>query len=162
MTPGNLVVRAIYLATAVFGPTLALVVAAFMLSGLYGNPAKHWMTIASILLPALVFFVLPGARALRRLVASGTVLPPELVQERPVVAWVVSLVGAFGHFCFVISMSAAFEIALEPARGEDVGGPLAFAFMLALLAYLGALLCGELALVGDGESDAARARLDFS
>ena len=78
------------------------------------------------------------------------------MHERPVVAWVVTLAGGLGHFFFVISMSAVFEIALEPERAEDVGGQIAFAFILTLLFYVIALLCGELALVGDGKSDAAR------
>ena len=67
------------------------------------------------------------------------------------------LPAGLGHFFFVISMSAVFDISLEPEGPEDVGGPIAFAFMLTLLLYVIALLCGELALVGDGESDAARA-----
>ena len=38
----------------------------------------------------------------------------------------------------------------------DIGGPFAFVFSLSMLSHLIALLCGELALVGDGVSDAAR------
>jgi hypothetical protein len=90
-------------------------------------------------------------------IANGTVIPPELVHERPVVASLVTLAGGFGHFFFVISMSAAIDIAFLPEWPEDTGGPMAFVVSLALLSYLVALLCGELALVGDGVSDAARA-----
>lgn len=157
MGPGNLIVRANYLATVVFGSGLALLVAAFMLYGQFWASTTDWALIAKVLLPTLFLFVLPGARALRRVVANGTVIPPELVHERPVVAWVVSLAGAVGHFFFVIVMSVAIDLALLPVWPDDIGGPFVFVFSLALLSYLIALLCGELALVGDGVSDAARA-----
>jgi hypothetical protein len=88
-------------------------------------------------------------RAVWRLFANGTVIPPEHVSERPFVSSVVTLFGGFGHFFFVISMSAAIELALLPEWPDHVGGPLVFFFGLALP-------CGELALVGDGVSDKAR------
>jgi len=155
-SPGNLIVRANYLATAVLGPFLALFVASYMLSGAFGNPTKDWVTITATLLATMFLYVLPGVRAIRRVFANGTVISPELVHERPVVAGVVSLVGGLGHFFFVISMSVAIDIAAS-GWPEDAGGPIAFFFCLALLTYLIALLCGELALVGDGVSDRARA-----
>jgi hypothetical protein len=158
MSPGNLIVRANYLATVVFGSGLALFVAAFMLTNGFGSPTTDWTAIASTLLPTIFLFVLPGARALRRVIVNGTVIPPELVHERPVVAWVVTVAGGLGHFFFVISISVAIDIALLPEWPEDVGGPIVFVNSLALLLYLIALLCGELALVGDGVSDAARAQ----
>ncbi|HYJ42229.1 MAG TPA: hypothetical protein VEW08_15660 [Steroidobacteraceae bacterium] len=147
--------RATYLATAVCASVLALPFAVSMLAKVLTGSSNGWNAALSFVL-ALFLFVLPAARAFRRLFGTGTVIPPELVHERPVVAWVVTLAGGFGHFFFVISVSAAFEIALEPERGEDVGGPLAGAFILTLLLYLIALLCAELALVGDGKSDASR------
>jgi hypothetical protein len=155
MSPGNLIVRATYLATAVCASVLALPIAASMMSDAFTASSNRWNSALSFLLVVFVL-VLPAARACRRLFANGTVIPPELIDERPVVAWVATLAGGLGHFFFVISMSVAFEISLEPERGEDVGGPLAFAFMLTLLLYVIALLCCELALVGDGVSDAAR------
>jgi hypothetical protein len=136
---------------------LALIVAAYLVYAELASWTKDWKSIVWILLPTIFLFVLPGARAVRRVFANGTVIPPELVHERPVVAKVVTLAGGIGHFFFVISMSAGFDVTLEPARADDVGGQIAFAFMLTLLFYVIALLCGELALVGDGESDAARA-----
>ena len=152
---GNLIVRATYLATAVCASVLALPIAVSALSDLLTGSPNGWTAILSFL-SAVLLFVLPAARAFRRLFANGTVIPPELVHERPVVARVVTLAGGLGHFFFVISTSAIFEIVLEPERGEDVGGPVAGAFMLTLLFYVIALLCGELALVGDGKSDASR------
>ena len=155
MSPGNLIVRSTYLATAVCASVLALPIAVSSLVNVLTGSAIGWSAALSFCL-VVFLFVLPAARAFRRLFANGTVIPPELVHERPVVAWVVTLAGGLGHFFFVISMSAVFEIALEPERGEDVGGPLGGAFILTLLLYVIALLCGELALVGDGKSDAAR------
>jgi len=155
MSPGNLIVRATHLATAVCASVLALPIAASNLSDAFTSPSKGWDTLGFLF--ALFFLVLPAARAFRRLFANGTAIPPELVHERPVVAWVVTLAGGFGHFFFVISTSAIFQIVLEPERGEDVGGPVGGAFMLTLLLYVIALICGELALVGDGKSDAAHA-----
>jgi hypothetical protein len=155
MSPGNLIVRATYLATAVCASVLALPIAAINLSNALTAPSNGSAALGFLL--AVSLLVLPAARAFRRLFANGTVIPPELVHERPVVAWVLTLSGAFGHFFFVISTSAIFQIVLEPERGDDAGGPVGGAFMLTLLLYVIALLCGELALVGDGESDAARA-----
>ena len=71
-------------------------------------------------------------------------------------SFVVTLFGGFGHFCFVITMNAAIGIALAPEWPEEakkIAGPL----LLGLLSYFIALSCGELALVGNGESDKARA-----
>jgi len=156
MSPGNLIVRATYLATAVFGPFLALFVAVYLLSHELRSTTIDWNVIVWILLPTLFLFVLPGVRALHRVFASGTVVPPELVHERPVVASVTTLAGALGHVFFVLSMSVAIDLALLPEWPDDSGGPIMFLFSLNLFSYLVALLCGELALVGNGVSDAAR------
>jgi hypothetical protein len=155
-SPGNLLVRANYLATVVFGLALALFVVALSLSGAFLTTPKGLMTDVLTLLVTTVLFVLPCVRALRRLIGSGTVIPADLVSERRVVAWVVSLAGAAGHFFFVILMSVAIDLALLPEWPDDIGGPFAFIFSLSMLSYLIALLCGELALIGDGVSDAAR------
>ena len=56
---------------------------------------------------------------------------------------------------FVIAVTLP-DVALLPAWPDDIGGPVLFVFGLAYFSYLIALLCGELALVGDGVSDAAR------
>jgi hypothetical protein len=156
-SPGNLLVRANYLAIAVFAPFLALFVATFPQSGFFDSANQDWPARAPILLIAMFLFVLPGARAIRRAVVSGTVIPPGLVNERPVVAWVVSLAGGAGHFFFVISMSVAIDLGLRTEWPDDIGGPVVFVFGLALFFYLIALLGGELALVGNGRSDAADA-----
>jgi hypothetical protein len=153
---GNIIVRANYLATAIFGPMLALIVAVYLVSAELASQTKDWKSIAWILLPTIFLFVLPGARAVRRVFADGTVIPPELVHERPVVAKVVTLAGGLGHFFFVLVMSFVFDIALGAEWPDDAGGPIVFLFSLSLLPYLISLLCGELALVGDGVSDAAR------
>jgi len=155
-SPGNFVVRANYLAVVVFGLPLALFVIAMTLPDVLNSWARGSMSNAWAVLISLFLIVLPGARAIRRLIAIGTVIPPDLVSERPVVAWVVSLAGGAGHFFFVILMSVVIDVALLPAWPDDIGGPFLFVFGLAYFSYLIALLCGELALVGDGVSDAAR------
>jgi hypothetical protein len=160
ITAGNVLVRAIYLATAVFATSLGLFVFVLLPFDLLRSPIRS----IGLLILTAVLFVLPGARALRRLFINGTVIPPALINERPVVAWVVSLAGSSGHIFFVILMSVAFDLALRTEWPDDVGGPFAFVFMLTMLSYLISLLCGELALVGNGQSDAARAtsRVPFS
>jgi hypothetical protein len=155
-SPGNLLVRANYLATVICGTMLAVLVAGFSLSPMIGSPTKSWRVIISILLPTIILYVLPGLRAFGRLIAHGTVIAPELVSERPIVSFVVTFVGAFGHFFFLITMAAGIGIALAPEWPEEakkIAGPM----FVALLSYLIALWCGELALVGNGESDQARA-----
>jgi hypothetical protein len=142
-------VRANYLAVAVFGSLPAL------LSGL-SMLLSHRLVEFGMPLGGICLLLIPAVRAIRRRIVSGTVIPAELVRERPVVTQVVTLAGVVGHFFTAIFVSVAVDIALAPEKGEDVGGPMVFVFVLALLSYLIALLCGELALVGDGESDAAR------
>jgi len=150
-SPGNAFVRANYLATAVFAPLLVALPVGFLMSSQFGQPSKDWASLLLVVLFALLF-VLPGWRAIRRLIAQGTVIPRELVSERRVVSFVVTLFGGFGHFWFLITMSAAIGIALAPEWPEEAGkivGPLA----LGLICYFIALWCGEWALVGNGESD---------
>jgi hypothetical protein len=155
-SPGNLIVRANYLAVVTFGPLLAVLFAAFSLSAMSGSPTKSLPAIAAFVLPTIVLYLLPGVRAYRRLIANGTVLPPGLVSERTVVSFVVTFVGGFAHFFFLITMGGAIGIALAPEwpeEGKKIAGPL----FVALLSYLIALWCGELALVGKGEPDPPRA-----
>jgi hypothetical protein len=146
----KLFVRANYLATVLFGPFLVLFIAAFMFRS---SPAFGEIILA---LPWLGLWVVPGARAIRRLVKRGALIPAELIRERPVVAGIVTVAGAFGHLWFVLRMSVAIDLALRPEWPDDVGGPMALIFGLAMLSYLIALLCGELALVGKGRPDPLR------
>jgi hypothetical protein len=91
--PGNLYVRANYLATVVFGSLLALLFGAGLLyTTMWSLTIPQLMNLA-IMLGAMSVFLIPGIRAFRRLIADGTVIPPGLVSERPVVAFVVALVG---------------------------------------------------------------------
>jgi len=154
--PGNLIVRTNYLATVVFATSLVLLLAATCLWDALGGLTTNWVPIATILL-LTVLYLLPGTRALRRVFNQGTVLPPELINERPVVAWVVTLAGGIGNLLFVLLMWAVIDIAARPALPDDIGGPMAFLTGLIMISYLIALLCAELALVGDGISDAKRA-----
>ena len=155
-SPGNLVVRANYLATVVFGLPLALFVIAVTLPDVFSSWARGSMSSAVAVLISLFLVVVPAVRAIRRLISIGTVIPPDLVSGRPALAWVVSLAGGSGHFFFLILMSVAIDVAFLPAWPDDVGGPFLFVFGLAFFSYLIALLCGEVALVGDGISDTAR------
>jgi hypothetical protein len=152
-SPGNLLVRANYLATVVFATCLAFFGSVAMLLDAFDSPSIDWVAIAKTLIVAGLF-LFPGVRALHRVLEVGTVIPPELVHERPVVAWAVTLAGGVGHFFFVIVMSVVIDLAAGAEFPEDGGGPMAFFIGLTMLPYLIALLCAELALVGDGVSDA--------
>ena len=155
-SPGNLYVRASYLAVAICAPIIAAVPAALEVIATFALRGKEWPVISVTYVFLFCLFLFPGLRAIRRLFRDGAVIQPELVSERPVVSFVVTLFGGFGHFWFVITMSAAIGIALAPEWPEEakkIAGPL----LLGLLSYFIALMCGELALVGTGESDKARA-----
>jgi hypothetical protein len=151
----NSLVRSNYLAVAICAPLLAALPAAFSLSALF-EPSSNWSTIFMVALLAGGLYVLPGIRAIRRVFRNGTVIPPRLVGERPVVTFVVTVFGVIGHLFFVITTSAAIAIALAPEWPEEAKKIVGF-LAVGLMAYLIALACGELALVGDGESDQPRA-----
>jgi hypothetical protein len=155
-SPGNLFVRANYLAVAICGALLAALPVGFLLSVTSGESTKDWLRALAFTLVAFCLFGLPAARAIRRLIANGTVIPPELVSERPVVSFVVCLFGGFAHLFFILTMAMAIGIALAPEwpeEGKKILGPL----MVGLASYFIALWCCEIALVGNGESDKARA-----
>jgi len=155
-SPGNLYVRANYLAVAICGPVLAALPVVYLLWSIFSEPSTDWLSVGVTALIAYVLFGLPGVRAIRRLFANGTVISPELVSERPVVSFVVTLFGSFGHFFFIFTMAIAIGIALAPEWPEEakkIFGP----WVVGLACYFIALWCGELALVGNGESDTVRA-----
>jgi hypothetical protein len=152
-------VRANYLTVAAIGSLPALLWGLQFLVSLFQRPqfvlGTPLIEIA-VTLGGMCLLLIPAIRAIRRRIVSGTVIPAELARERPIVTCVVTLAGVVGHFCTAIVVSVVVDIAQAPEKGEDVGGPIVFVFSLAMLSYLIALLCGELALVGDGESDSAR------
>jgi len=153
--PGNLIVRANYLAAVVFAMSLASFAAAIALGEALGGATSSWASIPTILL-LTVLYVLPGARALRRVFDQGTVIPPALVHERPVVAWVVTLAGGVGHVFFIVVMSVVIELVAGAEFPDDGGGPMTFFIGLTMLPYLISLFCAEFVLVGDGISDAKK------
>ena len=140
MNSGGHFVRAFYLVTAITGLLLALTAL------YYGGLWQLWPW----------FVVIPALRAIRRRFGSGTVIPAELVLERPIVAGIVTLAGVIAFIFKFIFATAAIDIALAP-EWPDEAGKIATFGMAAMLFDVIALLCGELALVGDGRSDAARA-----
>jgi hypothetical protein len=148
-------VRANYLATAVFGSLLAIFCGTFEFFDMGSPPILDRLVAVAINLGAMSLFLIPGIRAIWRLVANGTVIPPAHVHERPVVAGVVTVAGGFGHFFFVISMAVAIGIALAPEWPEEAG-KIAGPILAALFFYFIALWCGELALVGNNEPDPPR------
>jgi hypothetical protein len=156
VSPGNLFVRANYLATAVFGSVLPLLCGIWTLYTTSWAPILHRLPDVAINLAAMSLLLVPGIRAMRRVVTKGTVIPPELVHERPVVAGVVTLAGGIGHFFFVISMAVAIGIALAPEWPEEAGKIL-LPILAAFFFYFIALWCAELALVGNGQPDPPRA-----
>lgn len=133
-------VRAVYLVTVITGLLLALIALWF------GGFTMWWAW--------LVF--IPAVRAIRRRIVSGTVIPADLVGERSVVAFIVTLAGVSAFFFKVIVATAAVDLLLAPEWPDEAGKIATFA-MAAMFFDVIALLCGELALVGNGESDAARA-----
>ena len=155
-SPGNHYVRANYLAVAICGPMIAAVPAALEVVATFALRGKVWPAISMTFVFLFCLFLLPGLRAIRRLFRDGTVIRPELVSERPVVSFVVALFGGFGHFFFVITMIGFIGIALAP-EWPDEAGKIAVPLLPGLVSYFIALSCGELALVGNGESDKARA-----
>ena len=153
---GNIFVRANYLATVVFGSLLALLYGTWMLYSIAWSLTISRLVDVAFTLGWMSLFLIPGTRALWRLVRNGTVIPPVLVHERHVVAGVVTFTGALGHFFFLISMAGAIDLALVPVW-PDEAGKIFIAAIVALLFYVVALLSGELALVGSGEPDPPRA-----
>jgi hypothetical protein len=139
---GNIFVRANYLATAVFGSLLALICGTFVFFSMGTSPILDRLVAVAISLGAMSLFLIPGIRAIRRFAANGTVIPPALVHERPVVAGVVTLAGGFGHCFFVISMAVAIGIALAPEWPEEAG-KIAGPILAALFLYFIALWGGE-------------------
>lgn len=133
-------VRAVYLVTVITGLLLALV-------------AMYWGAFVFVW-PCIVF--IPALRAIWRRIATGTVIPAALVGERPVIAFIVTLAGVIAFFLKALVATAAIDIALAPEWPDEAGKIATFA-LAAMIFDLIALLCGELALVGDGRSDAARA-----
>jgi len=83
------------------------------------------------------------------------------VGERPVVAFIVTLAGVIAFVIKALVATAAVDLALAPEWPDEAGKIATFA-MAAMFFDLIALLCGELALVGDGRSDAARASKPLS
>lgn len=140
MSLGTRFVHGIYLFTAITALLLAV------LFIYYGGIVLLW--------PCLVF--IPALRAMWRRIAGGTVIPAELVSERPIVASIVTLASVFALFFKVIFAIAAIDIALAPEWPEEAKKVVIFV-VAALFFDVIALLCGEVALVGNGESDATRA-----
>jgi hypothetical protein len=131
-------VRAVYLVTAITG--LLLVLVAFW----FGGFVLWWAWLAFI----------PAVRAIRRRIVSGTVLPAQLVGERPAVAFIVTLAGVIAFFFKVIVATAGIDLALATEWPDEAGKIASFAFAAMFFDAI-ALLCGELALVGNGKSDVA-------
>jgi hypothetical protein len=154
-------VRAVYLATAIVAPLIALlggapfVVSVFRRIQLAPQVGLPLADIA-VVLGGMCSLLIPGFRALRRRIVSGTVIPTELISERPTVAGLVTLAGGIGHFFSALFVMSAIDIALAPEWPDEAGKIIVLA-IVAMFFYLIALLCGEAALVGNGESDTARA-----
>jgi len=152
-------VRAVYLAVAIFGSLPALAYGLAMLFSLLTRPQSgprmdSPLLEAVVTLGCLSAFLIPGFRAIRRRIVSGTVIPAELIDERPTVTGLVTLAGVIGHLFLALFVASAIDIALAPVW-PDEAGKIIILVMAAMFFYLVALLCGELALVGNGKTDAA-------
>jgi hypothetical protein len=158
-------VRAIYLIAAIVASLTALLYGTSLLVSLFqrsllfprvGLPLKD----IAVALGVMCSFLIPGIRALRRRIADGAVIPIELVNERPTVAGLVTLAGGVGHLFLALFVAAVIDLVLAPVWPEE-GGKIIILVMVAMFFYLIALLCGELALVGDGESDGMKKGTDL-
>ena len=94
----------------------------------------------------VVMCALPS-RALARLFRRAELIPDSHLRERPVVAALVTIASILGILLFLLAGSVWLAV-LRGADGDDIGGPLAFVLMLALMSFAIALLTGELVLVG--------------
>jgi hypothetical protein len=150
------IIRANYLATVIFASVLVLLVGGWALRSAFYAPLESQVDNVAWILAFMSLYLVPSGRALRRLFVTGTLIRSELLDERPIVTGVVMFASFLGHFFFTITMAAAIDIALAP-EWPDEAGKIAIFVVGALFWYVIALLCGELALVGKGESDAARA-----
>ena len=156
----NRFVRGVYLVTAIVASLIALLYGAPLLVSLFrrslsfprlGLPLED----LAVALGAMSLFLVPGIRAIRRRIVGGAVIPIELVTERPTVSGLVTLAGGIGHLFLALFLASAIDLALAPVMPEE-SGKIMILVMVAMFFYLIALLCGELALVGNGESDTAR------
>jgi hypothetical protein len=93
-----------------------------------------------------VMFLLP-ARALVRLFRRSELIPDSHLQERPVVAVFVVLACLLGS-ALVFLVGYVWLTTPPDVMNSDIGGPLAFFAMLAVMCFAIALLTGELVLVG--------------
>lgn len=150
------IIRANYLATVVFASLLALLVGGWALRSSFYAPLASQVGNAVWILAFMSLFLIPSGRALRRLFVTGTLIHSDLLRERQIVTGVVMFASFLGHFFFTITMTAVIDIALAP-EWPDEAGKIAIVVVGAFFWYVIALLCGELALVGNGESDAAKA-----
>lgn len=150
------IIRANYLATVVFASLLALLVGGWAVWSSSYAPLASQISNAMWILAFMSLFLIPSGRALRRLRITGTLIRSELLNERQIITGVVMFASFLGHFFFTITMAAVIDIALAP-EWPDEAGKIAIFVVGAFFWYVIALLCGELALVGNGESDATRA-----
>jgi hypothetical protein len=86
-------------------------------------------------------------RALTRLIRRAELIPDSHLRERPVVAALVTIASVFGLVLCLLAASVWLAV-MRGADGSDVGGPVGFALMLALMSFAIALLTGEIVLVG--------------
>ena len=94
----------------------------------------------------LLAYLVPAARAAIRLARVRELVPDAHLRERPVVAALVTIPAAIGVFLLYVVSRVWLDI--QPWGGDDVGGPLGGAFILALLMHVFAMLTGEIVLVG--------------
>jgi hypothetical protein len=124
-------------------PYSVLFVQALFQPVLFGRDYGYELWTATIL---AVMFLLPG-RALLRLLRRAELIPDTQLRERPVVASLAAIFSLLG--CALVFLVVSVWITTPPdVMNSDIGGPLAFFGMLALMCFAIALLTGELVLVG--------------
>ncbi len=114
-SPGNLFVRANYLVIGIFAPMIAAGRCVLIVPMLVRR--EGWPAIAHLCLPAMSCSYSPAC-ARSGAVLNGSVIPPELVSERPIVSFVVTLFGGFA-ISFRNHDGHAIGIALAPEWPEE-------------------------------------------
>jgi len=99
-----------------------------------------------IVIGFLLAYAGPAIRAAIRLARSREFVPDAHLRERPLVATLVSIAAAVGIMLLYFVIRVWIDI--QPWGRDDVGGPLAGIFALAVLLHVFALLTGEIVLVG--------------
>jgi hypothetical protein len=153
LRPKTRLTRALYAPVVLFAPPIAgwFFVVAWV--GYFTHPPLPWFAPRPpwyLSMVTLVGFIIPGVLAWWRVGRRMPLIPAARLTERPMVARVVAF---FSGSAIVLAIFIVWVMADALAKAaDDIGGPLGFFCMIMAMAAAVALLVGELALVGPGDS----------